>query len=300
MKLLLAILLVIAPLTDLNEVARINKRKKAANEAYQAGNYELAAQHYRFLVDSLQVREESVLLNLANALFEMQDSANARGFYQSVLNEGTAKANKSVAYQQIGLMDYGAKKYEEALGQFKNALKNDPSNEDARYNYELLKKLIEEQEEQQQNQQDQNQENQDQQNEEQQQNEDQNQEKQDQQNQENQDQEQEQQDQEQQNQEQQDQEQQDQQNQEQQDQQQQDQEQQQQEEGEQQQPPEGEQSEEQPENIDPTTAEKLEEMNISEEKAKMILEALKNNEIQYIQQNKRKPTKRKKDGKPDW
>ena len=32
-------------------------------------------------------------------------------------------------------------------------------------------------------------------------------------------------------------------------------------------------------------SEKLKEMNISEEKAKMILEALKNKEIQYIQQN---------------
>jgi len=41
-------------------------------------------------------------------------------------------------------------------------------------------------------------------------------------------------------------------------------------------------------------------MNISEEKAKMILEAMKNNEIQYIQQNKRKAKNRKKSNKPDW
>ena len=47
-------------------------------------------------------------------------------------------------------------------------------------------------------------------------------------------------------------------------------------------------------------SEKLEEMKISEEKAKMILEALKNKEIQYYQQNKRKPTKRKDPKKPDW
>ena len=41
-------------------------------------------------------------------------------------------------------------------------------------------------------------------------------------------------------------------------------------------------------------------MNISEEKAKMILEAMKNNEVQYLQQNKRKATQKKKSGKPDW
>ena len=41
-------------------------------------------------------------------------------------------------------------------------------------------------------------------------------------------------------------------------------------------------------------------MKISEEKAKMVLEAMKNQEIQYLQQNKRKATKPKDKGKPDW
>jgi len=46
--------------------------------------------------------------------------------------------------------------------------------------------------------------------------------------------------------------------------------------------------------------EKLEELNLTEEKARMILEAMKNNEIQYIQQNKRKATKKPDSNKPDW
>jgi hypothetical protein len=41
-------------------------------------------------------------------------------------------------------------------------------------------------------------------------------------------------------------------------------------------------------------------MKISEEKAKLILEAMKNNEVQYIQQNKRKAKKKKNPNKPDW
>ncbi len=47
-------------------------------------------------------------------------------------------------------------------------------------------------------------------------------------------------------------------------------------------------------------SEKLEQLDLTEEKARMILEALKNNEIQYIQQNKRKPTKKPDSSKPDW
>lgn len=39
---------------------------------------------------------------------------------------------------------------------------------------------------------------------------------------------------------------------------------------------------------------------ISEEKARMILEAMRNQEKQYLQQQKRKSQKRKDPGKPDW
>ncbi|MFN7259972.1 MAG: hypothetical protein ACK5TU_08755, partial [Cyclobacteriaceae bacterium] len=52
--------------------------------------------------------------------------------------------------------------------------------------------------------------------------------------------------------------------------------------------------------IPPSVSEKLKEMQMSEEKAKMILEAMKNQEVQYLQQNKRKATKPKDKGKPDW
>jgi hypothetical protein len=46
--------------------------------------------------------------------------------------------------------------------------------------------------------------------------------------------------------------------------------------------------------------EKLQQMKISEEKARMILEAMKNQEKQYLQQQKRKSTKPRDRTKPDW
>ena len=47
-------------------------------------------------------------------------------------------------------------------------------------------------------------------------------------------------------------------------------------------------------------SEKLEELNLTEEKARMILEAMKNSEVQYIQQNQKKATQRPDSNKPDW
>ncbi|MDH5610039.1 MAG: hypothetical protein OEY56_11225 [Cyclobacteriaceae bacterium] len=69
---------------------------------------------------------------------------------------------------------------------------------------------------------------------------------------------------------------------------------------EQQEQQDGEEKKEENQNEDMNTRQKLEEMNISEEKAEMILEAMKNSEIQYLQQQKRKAGKRPQSGKPDW
>ena len=48
------------------------------------------------------------------------------------------------------------------------------------------------------------------------------------------------------------------------------------------------------------TAQKLKQMNLTEEKARMILEAMKNNEIQYLQQRRREKTHKTDRSKPDW
>lgn len=280
MKLILVFFLVLTPLSELNKIAKINAHKKEAKEAYLAEDFEKAAFHYRFLVDSLGVSEGEVLLNLANSLYKIQDTTSAKKIYHEILSNNSSREIKSIVYQQLGAIDFNLKKYKEALNYYKNAVKQNPENGDVRYNYELLKKLLKEQENtnQEQQQDQQNQENKDDQNQDQQNKDQQNQEQQNKENQEQQE------------------------NQQQQGEQQEGEEQQ-QDEGEkqeQEESEEGEENDENPEDKQPTTAEKLEEMNISEEKARMILEAMKNKEIQYIQQNKRKAKKPKKSGKPDW
>ena len=299
MKYLIAILLVVTTYNDVDRIARINQLKKEAKEAFNSGNYELAATKYSFLLDSMNVVDDNVRLNLANSYYQLRDTANALNNYGDLVRSDN-RLVKSVAHQQLGVMSNREKNQEEALRHFKDALKANPNNEDARYNYELLKKVMKDQQNQDQNK-DQNQ---------------------DQKNDQNKDQDQEQQ-QEQQNQSQEGGEQSEEkegEGEESQEQENQDkegeseeeknkegkeQEQQKEEQGEQnkeQKPEEGENQNEEQGDQDKmnSLADKLEEMNISEEKAKMILEAMRNNEIQYLQQNKRKPSKRKDPGKPDW
>ena len=280
MKFVLALFLVINPFTDLDKIAKVNKAKKEAEQAYLAEDYTLANAKYLYLRDSLNVTDENLLLNLANTQYILADSASALKSY-SDLKDSPNKEVSSIAYQQLGAMQFNDKKYKEALEQYKSALKENPDNADARYNYELLKKIIKEEEQQEQDKGDKNK---DEENKDQKDQEKKDQENKDQQNkddQEKQDQEEEQQDQEKQDQQEQDEEQE-------------------KKEQEQQNPDEQKEEEEQESKPNPIDEEKLKEMKISEEKAKLILEAMKNNEIQYIQQNKRKAKKKKDPSKPDW
>ena len=269
MKVFGALILFLALLTDPTKIGKINSLKSEAKKAYEAGDFKTAITKYRYLIDSLHVNEDEVNLNLANAYFQLNDTTNAVSQYQS-LTQSSKNQLRSKAQQQLGVMSNRQGKFEEALNHFKQAIKSDPTNEDARYNYELLKKKLEEEKKKEQQKQDQNK--------------DQNKDQQDQQK-EDQKKEQEKKEQEKKDQQQKDQEQKDKE-------QKKDQEKQDQKDQE-----NKEQEKKEQQNFNP---DKMKQMKLSEEKAKMILEAMRNQEKQYLQQNKRKATKAKDKGKPDW
>src|SRR5688572_19366292 len=134
MKGLVTLLFLIAMLIDPTKIGKINALKSEAKKAYLAGDFKTAIQKYRYLVDSLQVQEDEVLLNLANAYFQLNDTAHAESQYQSITQSPKSQL-RSKAQQQLGVMNNKQGKYEEALNHFKQAIKSDPANQDARYNY---------------------------------------------------------------------------------------------------------------------------------------------------------------------
>lgn len=142
MKFAALLTLVVLLVTDPFKITKINNMKADAKKAFQAGDYQGAARKYQYLVDSLGIKEDEVLLNLAHAYFLQKDTANAFTRYQS-LTQSAQKNISSKANNQLGLMTNQRGKAEEALGYFKQAIRADPSNNDARYNYEMLKKKLE-------------------------------------------------------------------------------------------------------------------------------------------------------------
>ena len=278
MKLLFFLVLTLLVWVDPATVKRMNAAKSAAEDAFKSGDYSTAIRHYEYLVDSLGVTEDEVLINLANAYYLSKDTASAFSTYQMVTESPKAEI-KSKANQQLGIMANKQGRAEEALSFFKQAIKAEPTNDDARYNYEMLKKKLEDQKKQEQEKQQQqkdqeqkDQQNKDQEKKDQEQKDKQEQESKDEQNK-------------------------DQKEQEQKEKEQKEQEEKEQQEKEQQEQQQKESQEKEMPNLD---REKLEQMKISEEKARMILEAMKNQEKQYLQQQKRKPTQSRDRNKPDW
>ncbi len=65
------------------------------------------------------------------------------------LLDNADKQAASIAYTQLGIMQAKDKELEKAAELFKQALKKDPKNDNARYNYELVKKMLQKQQQEQ-------------------------------------------------------------------------------------------------------------------------------------------------------
>lgn len=278
MRILAAVIVTLLTLTDPTLISKINRLKADAKKAYLQNDFKTAITKYRYLVDTLNVKEDEVLLNLASAYYNVKDTSNAMGQYHA-LTASTKNQLRSKAQQQLGLIADQQGKQQEALMHFKEAIKSDLTNEEARYNYELLKKKIEEKKKQDQKKQDENKDkdkDKDQKEDEKKEDEKKDQQKKDQEKKEKEKKEQE--------------------EKEKQEQQKKDQE----KKDKEQKEKEEQQKKDEEKKMPPSVKEKLEKMKISPEKAEMLLEAMRNQEKQYLQQNKRKATKPKEKGKPDW
>jgi Ca-activated chloride channel homolog len=128
-----------------NQIADINKLEAEAESAYISKKYNISIEKYNELINSYHNTDERVRMNLAHSYYFFNDSINAEFHYNKLSKSHNAKLN-SVSNHQLGIIAASHKEYQQALKYFHQALKADPDNEAARYNYELIKKKLEEKE----------------------------------------------------------------------------------------------------------------------------------------------------------
>ncbi len=117
---------------------------------YNSEDYQTATEQFR-QAEVLKPDDPIASFNLGTALYKSQDYSKAvEKFSQSAAT--AEKKLKNESYYNLGNSQYRNQEYAGALQSYKNALINDPTNFDAKYNFELSKIRLKQQQQQQQQQ----------------------------------------------------------------------------------------------------------------------------------------------------
>ncbi len=141
---------------------------RSGNSHYKAERYQDAEMDYRRALD-INSNDSVARFNLATALINQKDQAKlqeADSILNGLIREGEQTGNRSMmarSLYQKGEIAMMAQQYQQAAEAFKESLKLNPTDNDARYNYLVAKKQLEKQQNQDQNQQNQDQQQQNQQ-----------------------------------------------------------------------------------------------------------------------------------------
>ena len=132
--------------------------KREANEAYENGNYEQAEQLYLSAIEQ-DPDNARLYFNLGNAQAKQGKVEEAIQSYMEFRGLASTPEDKARAEYNIGTLLAEGKKWKPAASHFKNALKLNPDDFDAKHNFEraLAEQKKEEENEEQQQENDQNQ-----------------------------------------------------------------------------------------------------------------------------------------------
>ena len=168
---MIRLLLILALVSLTGDDRRAGRR---GNGHYQAERYEEAATAYREGLASMSNREPGrvpagLMNNLGASLYRKGDFEGALSAFAGSSSMADTPADEARGAYNAGNAAFRKEALEDALAQYRRALLRNPDDQDARFNYEFVKRKLEDQQqnEQQQDQQQQDQEQQQQQDQEQ-------------------------------------------------------------------------------------------------------------------------------------
>ncbi|MBQ7415111.1 MAG: VWA domain-containing protein [Prevotella sp.] len=125
---------------------------RQGNKLFRAGKFAEAEVDYRKAIEK-NAKNPQAAYNLGNALLAQKKDSAAIVQYQQAAKLETNQKRRSYAYHNIGVICQGHQMYGEAIEAYKEALRNNPNDDETRYNLELCKRQQKQQQQNQQNQQ---------------------------------------------------------------------------------------------------------------------------------------------------
>lgn len=130
------------------QLQKANNYIYQGNELIDSDDYISAEMEYRKAI-SEQPTTTAGTYNLGNSYYKKGQYEEALYRHTQAAENATSKAEKHKAYHNIGNILMQNKQCKEAVEAFKNALRNDPTDDETRYNFAIAKECAEQQQDQQ-------------------------------------------------------------------------------------------------------------------------------------------------------
>jgi uncharacterized protein HemY len=119
----------------------IDKNLPKANDAFEEKKYAEAEADYRISLSRTR-KNPIASYNLGNSIFRQNQASEAKYPYLKAIESANSRQQKHQAFHNLGNVFMKEKNYSQAVEAYKNALRNEPADEETRYNYALAKKML--------------------------------------------------------------------------------------------------------------------------------------------------------------
>ncbi len=121
---------------------------REGNSLYKNQQYEASVERYN---QSLEKKPDNFEagFNLGDAMYRQQKFADAASQFEVLSKKAATKEQRAKAYHNLGNSLLQAEQYEKSIDAYKNALRNNPRDEETRYNLAYAQKKLKQQQQQQ-------------------------------------------------------------------------------------------------------------------------------------------------------
>ena len=124
---------------------------RKGNRAYKDSTYVNAEVNYRKAID-VNPKSAISMYNLGNTLMQQNKLQEAMEQFVAATKMEKDKGNLAQIYHNMGVIFHSGKDYAKAVEAYKESLRNNPKDNETRYNLALAQKMLKDQEQNQQNQ----------------------------------------------------------------------------------------------------------------------------------------------------
>jgi tetratricopeptide (TPR) repeat protein len=137
------ILYILLPFSFAVSAQEKDKTLPKANDEYSEKKFVEAEANYR-ISNSKFPKRTVAPFNLGNSIYKQNQIAEAKFAYAKAIENIKTRPQKHKVFHNLGNVFMKEKNYTAAVEAYKNALRNNPSDEETRYNYALAKKKLKE------------------------------------------------------------------------------------------------------------------------------------------------------------